>query len=83
MAHVVADDGALKGLVVALVLELGRMDADDNEGVPKTLFKGPELFKDVEAVDAAERPEVEEDYLAPQGSEREILPGVDPTAPPD
>jgi hypothetical protein len=83
MAHVVANDGALKGLVVTLVLELGRVDADDDEGVPETLFKGPELFEDVEAVNAAERPEVEEDYLAPQGPEREVLPGVDPTAPPD
>jgi len=67
VAHVVAGDGAHDGLVVALVLELGGVDADHDEGVAETFLQGAQLFDDVQAVDAAERPEIQEDDLAPQG----------------
>jgi hypothetical protein len=83
VAHVVAGDGAFQRLVVFFVLELWRVDADHDEGVTETLFEGPELFENVEAVDAAERPEVQEDDLTPQGLQGEVVPRVDPTSTPD
>src|SRR3546814_1768359 len=45
-----------------------------------TLFRS-QLVQDVQAVDAAERPEVEDDDLAAQVRERDVLPaGVEPPA---
>jgi len=67
MAHVVAGDGALQRFMIALVFELGRVDAYYDEIVTEVLFEGPEFVEDVQAVDAAERPEIEEDDLALEG----------------
>jgi len=68
VAHVVADDGAHDSIVVALVLELGGVNADHDEGVAEAFLQGVQLFDDVqEAVDAAERPEIQQDDLTPQG----------------
>jgi hypothetical protein len=53
--------------VVALVLELGGVDADHDEGVAEAFLQGAQLLDDVQAVDAAERPEIQQDDLAPEG----------------
>jgi hypothetical protein len=43
------------------------VDADHDEGVAEAFLQGSQLFDDVQAIDAAERPEIQEDDLAPQG----------------
>jgi len=54
--------------VVTLVLELGGVNADHDEGVAEAFLQGVQLFDDVqEAVDAAVRPEIQQDDLTPQG----------------
>jgi hypothetical protein len=46
------------------------VDAYHDEVIPEALFEGAQLVEDVEAVDAAERPEVEEDDFALEGIKR-------------
>jgi hypothetical protein len=77
----VAFDGRGEGLRVALVLELRGVDADDDEGVAVLRFEGSELVEDVEAIDAAEGPEVNDHDFAAQALEVEPLAaGVEPAA---
>jgi hypothetical protein len=67
VVHAVALDRRGQRLVVALVLELGGVDAYYDEGVTEALFQWSNFVEDVEAVYTAERPEVEEDDLAFEG----------------
>ena len=59
MVHAVPLDGGGQRLRVRLVLELRRVHADDDEHVGVLLLQRPQLVEHVQAVDAAERPEVE------------------------
>ena len=65
MLDLVAQDRLADALGVLLVLELGRVDADDDQLVGVLLLELGQVGQDVDAVDAAERPEVEQDDLAP------------------
>jgi hypothetical protein len=51
--------------------ELGGMNADDDQFTGEFTFQLPQLREDVEAVDSAVGPEVEDDQLAAQVGERE------------
>ena len=74
------DHGSPWGLVVGLVHELGRVHADDHHGVAVLLLQLPELVQDMEAVDAAEGPEVQHHDLSAKIAERQFLTtGVEPT----
>jgi hypothetical protein len=61
VAHIIAGDGALQHLMTALVLEFGQVNAYHDQAVAEALFERPEFVADVEAVEAAERPEIQED----------------------
>ena len=64
---------------VLLVLELRRVNADHDQFVGVLLFQLRQVGHDVDAVDAAERPEVEQDDLALEVFlERERAAGVEP-----
>ena len=66
---------------VALVLELRGVDADDDELLGEPLLDRPQLVEDVQAVDAAERPEVEQhDATAQLGEGQVVTAGVEPAA---
>src|SRR5215469_10099113 len=57
------------------------MHADHDQGVAVLLLQRPQLVEHVKAVDAAERPEVEQHDLAAQVGERQIpTTGVEPAA---
>jgi hypothetical protein len=78
--HAVAQDDAADVLRLLLVLELRGVDADDDELVGVFLFQPLEVGDDVDAVDAAVSPEVQEHDLAAQGGERERTLRVQPAA---
>ena len=81
VVHLVALDGRGHGGRVGLVLELGRVDADGHQDVGVLLLERAQLGQDVQAVHAAEGPEVEQDDLAAQVGQRELLAaGVQPAA---
>ena len=63
---------------VALVLELGRMNADDGQYVAKLGLETVQVRDDVDAVDAAIRPEVEQDDAPLEIGDRQRLVDVDP-----
>jgi hypothetical protein len=78
----VALDGSRDGLRVGLMYELRRVHADRHQHVRVTLLQVAELVEDVQAVDAAERPEVEQHDLPAQPGERELrAAGVEPAPP--
>src|ERR1035441_541392 len=56
------------------------MDADDHEAVTEALLERSQLLDDPQAVDAAERPEIEHDDTAAEVAQREWMVGVDPSA---
>jgi hypothetical protein len=60
----VAANGFADAVVVVLGGVLAGVHADDREGVAELVLEALEIRDDVLAVDAAERPEVEEDDLA-------------------
>ena len=66
MLDPVLRDLAADVLGVALGVELGRMDADDDQLVLVLLLELGQVGEDVVAIDAAERPEIEQDDLAAQ-----------------
>ena len=81
MAHLVAVDGGRERDRVGLVDELGRVHPDDDDLVAVRLLELAQLVEDVQAVDAAEGPEVEDDDLAAQVREGDVdAPGVEPAA---
>ena len=59
MRDAMPGDRARHGGVVGLVRELRRVHADDHETIPESLLERPQLLDDAQAVDAAERPEIE------------------------
>jgi hypothetical protein len=77
----VAFHGLIDGFDGAFELELRRVHADDDEFLGVLLLQWAQFVEDVEAVDAAERPEVEEDDLSAQVGKGQILAaGVHPPA---
>ena len=62
---------------VALGVKLAGVNADDNELILIFFFELGQVGKDVMAVDAAERPEIEQDDLAAQLGKSDRA-GVDP-----
>ncbi|MNI54223.1 hypothetical protein D3C73_1091100 [compost metagenome] len=66
---------------IRFVFELGRMHADRHQHVRVLFLKGAQLVQHVQAVDAAEGPEVEQHDLAAQGLEVQGFPArVEPAA---
>ena len=64
---------------IGLVLELGGMHADGNQDVRVLFFQRAEFVQHVEAVDAAEGPEVQKHDLAAQGFQvQRLAAGVQP-----
>ena len=61
-----------------LVVELGGVDADDDQLVGVLLLQLGQVGQGVDAVDAAERPEIEQDDLAAQVLELDRTGGVEP-----
>src|SRR3989442_11124709 len=78
MADVEAEDGGADGVGLPLAQELRRVHTDDGELLAPLALELPQLRKDVQAVDSAEGPEVEQDQLAVQVAEGERAPGVEP-----
>jgi hypothetical protein len=80
--HRVRDLVALRGrpqrVRVGLVHELRRVDAHDDELTVVLLLQRPKLVEDMQAVDAAERPEVEQDEAAAQVGQAQGALGVQP-----
>ena len=77
----VALHGLVDGLDGAFELELRGVDADDDEFLGVLLLERAQLVEDVEAVDAAEGPEVQQDDLAAQVRQGQLLAaGVHPPA---
>ena len=63
---------------IAFIVEFGRVNADHHEFLGKLRFEPLEIGDDVNAVDAAVRPEVEDDDLAAQLLEGQRPVGVEP-----
>jgi len=81
VVHLVALHRRGHGGRVGLVFELGRVDADGHQDVGVLLLERAQLGQDVQAVHAAEGPEVEQDDLATQVGQRELAAtGVQPAA---
>ncbi len=81
VVHLVPLDGRGDGGRVGLVLELGRVDPDGHQDVGVLLLERAQLVQDVQAVHAAEGPEVEQDDLAAQvGEPRCLAARVEPSA---
>ncbi len=71
----------LKMNVEALGRVLGAMDADDEELIVEVGFEIPQLRDDVQAVDSAVGPEIENDELASQVGDLQRALGVEPGQP--
>ena len=83
VVHVVALDGRGQRVRVGLVHELRRVHADGHQHVGVLLLERAQLVQDVQAVDAAERPEVEQHDLAAQVGQGQVAAaGVEPAAGP-
>jgi hypothetical protein len=80
MLHAVALDRGDQRVRVGLVDELGRVDADDHQLLGVLLLHRAQLVEDVQAVDAAERPEVEQDEATSQVADGQRGGGVEPAA---
>src|SRR5688572_29659963 len=80
MFNLVSEDDAANVLGIFFVFEFGGMNADDNQLVRIFLLQPLEIRNDVNAVDAAVGPEVEQDNFALQPSERKRLVRVQPAA---
>ena len=76
VVHLVPLDGGGERVRVGLVHELRRVHADDHQHVAVLLLQLAQLVQDVQAVDAAERPEVEDDDLAAQVRQGQRRPPV-------
>ena len=78
MVDGVAADGLRDGLGRLLLGKLGRMDADDGERVGVTLLQLPQLRKDMQAVNSAEGPEIEDHQPAGEVGQPQRPVGIDP-----
>jgi hypothetical protein len=74
----VAGDRGANVAGVTLVVELGRMDADDYQLAGVLRFEPLEIGNDVHAVDATVSPEIEQDHFAVQLIERQRRGRVEP-----
>ena len=80
VVHGVALDRRRERDRVGLVDELRRVDPDHDQLVGVLLLHRPQLVEDVQAVHAAERPEVEQHEAAAQVAQRNRAVGVEPAA---
>ena len=71
MLDPVFGDLAADVLGIALGVELAGMDTDDHELILIFFFELGQVRQDVMAIDAAKRPEIEQDDLAAQLGERD------------
>ena len=87
---VVVDDGVVDGVAThglrdglgrLLLGKLGRVNADDGERLGVTLLQLPQLRKDMQAVNSAEGPEIEDHQPARQIGQPQRPVGVDPGQP--
>lgn len=78
MPDVVAHDGLLNAVRFLFGLELARMHANHHQFVGIFGFKGFQVGNDVQAVDAAVGPEVEQDDFPAQLGERQRARNVEP-----
>src|SRR5262249_6702912 len=78
VADLVTKDRLADALGVAFVLELGRVHADDHQDVAVLLFELGQVRQRVDTVDAAQRPEVEDDDAAAQVFQADRPGGVQP-----
>ena len=76
VVHGVALDGLRQRDRVGLVHELRRVHADHDQLVGVLLLQRAQLVEDVQAVDAAEGPEVEQHEAAAQVAQRDVAPSV-------
>ena len=80
--HLVALNRLVDGFDGALEFELRRVHADHHELVVILFFNFAQFIQNVQAVDAAERPEVQQNDLAAQILQRKVFAAsVDPAAP--
>ena len=78
MVDLVAPDGVAKRGCLPLVGKLRRMDPNDRQGLGKPGIQRLQLREDVQAVDSAVGPEVEQDHASPEICEAERMRGVEP-----
>jgi hypothetical protein len=78
MGEVMAPDGVAKRGGFTLVGELGRVDPDDRQGLRIFGFQRLQLREDVQAVDSAVGPEVEQDHAPAEIGEAERPGGIEP-----
>ena len=78
MFDFVPDDRATNGLGVFLVVKLRRVAANDDQLVRILLFEILQVGQDMNAVDAAVGPEVDQDDLSPQILQRDFAGRVEP-----
>jgi hypothetical protein len=78
MRDLVAPDGVTEGGRLALVGKFGRVYPDDGQGIGERGFQRLQLREDVQAVDSAVRPEIEQDHASTQVREAERTWGVEP-----
>ena len=79
MTDFVSQDGFTYVFAVFLRVKLGGVDADDDDLIGVLLLQLGQVGQRMNAVDAAERPEVEDDDLAAQVFEFDGAGGVEPT----
>ena len=81
MLDLVAQNDAPDVLRLFFILKFRGVNADHHELICVLLFEFLQIGNDVDTVDAAVSPEVEQDYFAFKCFERERLVGIEPTAP--
>jgi hypothetical protein len=81
VVHLVALDGVDDGLMLGLVHELRRVDPDDHHGVAVLVLELAQLVQDMQTVDAAKCPEINNNALTSHVGEGEpFASGVEPAA---
>src|SRR5205823_7558967 len=78
VGDLVAQDGLADRFGVLLVVELGRVYADDDQDAGVLGLQLGQVRQGVDAVDAAERPEVEQDDAALEVGQADGAGGVEP-----
>lgn len=82
--HLIALDGVDDGLVLGLVHELRRMDPDDHHGVAVLLLELAQFVQDMQTVNAAKCPKIEDNDASSQVSEGVLgVARIEPAAPAD
>ncbi len=78
MRDLMAPDGVAEGGRLALVGKFGRVYPDDGQGIGERGFQRLQLREDVQAIDSAIRPEIEQDHASSEVREAERTWGVEP-----